>query len=316
MQEDPAVHQKASGTRITGVLALVGVISLVPLAAPGAEGQFLVAPIRLTLTPWGDALVTDYGLERVVHLVPAEGGETADAGGFAVRGKPSGIAWAGGLLFVGNDTTGSVEIHRLHRNGRWQPHGRLGRRGETPRPTDIATDELHRLVFVLAAGDKRVRVFNFQGEVLGSLSASGPETGLLVNPTAVALDPAALEVFVSDYGDPWAGTPPSVRIFGYDGSYRGEISGETEQPGFSFSRPQGLAADRTGHLFLVDSLLGQVLVFDRATGLGLATLGSYGSGDGQLLLPLDVAVDPLTGDVLVTDNRNGRLVVFADPAAP
>lgn len=294
---------------------MVCVISLVPLAAPGAEGQPLVAPIRLTLTPWGDALVTDYGLERVVHLVPAPGGETGDAGGFAVRGKPSGIVWAGGLLLVGNDTTGSIEIHRLHRNGRWQPHGRLGRRGEIPRPTDMAADEQHRLVFILAAGDKRVRVFNFQGEDLGSLPALGQGMGLLVNPTAVALDPAALEVFVSDYGDPWTGTPPSVRIFGYDGTYRGEIPGETVQPGFSFSRPQGLAVDGAGHLFLVDSLLGQVLVFDRATGLGLATLGSYGSGDGQLLLPLDVAVDPLTGDVLVTDNRNARLVVFAGAAA-
>lgn len=314
MQGHLSVHQRASGARIAGLATLL-VFSLLPLATPGVEGQPLVAPIRLTLTPWGDALVSDYRLERVVHI-SAESGEAAEAGGFDVRGKPSGIAWADGLLFVGNDTTSSIEIHRLHRNGRWQPHGRLGRRGESPRPTDIAADERHRLVFVLTAGDKRVRVFNLQGEVLGSLPAAGQGMGQMVNPTAVALDPAALEVFVSDYGDPRTGILPSVRIFGYDGTYRGEISGETEQPGFSFSRPQGLAADGTGHLFLVDSLLGQVLVFDRATGLGLATLGSYGSGDGQLLLPLDVAVDPFTGDVLVTDNRNARLVVFADVAIP
>jgi DNA-binding beta-propeller fold protein YncE len=296
------------------------ILTVLPLllwawAPPPMEGQPLEAPVRLTLTPWGDALVSDYGSERVVHLA-RDGGGPAGAGGFTIRGKPSGLAWAGGLLFVGNDSSGSVEIHRLHRNGRWQPHGRLGRRGGLPWPTDLAADEIHRLIFVLSSGARRVEVFNFQGEALGTLAAAEGETATLVHPTALTADPAAREVYVSDYGDPRVGIFPAVHIFGYDGTRRGEISGETAQPGFAFSRPQGLAADGAGRLFLVDALLGQVLVFDRASGLGITALGSYGSGPGQLLLPLDVALDPATGDVLVTDNRNARLVIFPGAALP
>jgi DNA-binding beta-propeller fold protein YncE len=118
------------------------------------------------------------------------------------------------------------------------------------------------------------------------------------------------EVFISDYGDRDFAEPPSVKIYGFNGSYLGAISGDSGQIGYEFSRPQGLATTDRGEILLVDSLLGQVLVFDRTNLQGMATLGRYGTQPGELRLPLDVVVDEEGEDVHVTNNRLGRIESF------
>ncbi len=112
---------------------------------------------------------------------------------------------------------------------------------------------------------------------------------------------------MSDYGDPsgsfGVNIPARVQIFDYDARDLGGISG-------TFSRPQGLAVDGSGHIFLADAFRGVVLVFDRATGSELKILGGFGSGPGQLFLPWDVVIDGTSKDVFVTSNRPGRVEVF------
>ena len=88
------------------------------------------------------------------------------------------------------------------------------------------------------------------------------------------------------------------------------ISGKAGMMGNRFSKPQGLAVDDAGHIFLVDCWLGYVLVIDRASGGTLKTLGAYGTDPGQLALPLDVVVDLRSKDVAVTNNRPRRIEVF------
>ena len=136
------------------------------------------------------------------------------------------------------------------------------------------------------------------------------QLGGLLNPNALAVKGMTEELFVSDYGDRDFDEPPSVKIYDFDGSYLGAISGDSGQGGYEFSRPQGLAATDKGEILLVDSLLGQVLVFDRASLLGVATLGRYGTEPGELRLPLDVVVDKDGENVHVTNNRPGRIESF------
>jgi DNA-binding beta-propeller fold protein YncE len=292
----------------------LGVVACWVTASSIAQAQSFASPTRLAISPQGEVAVTDYRTSSVVIL---------DAGGLGVKqtieihGKPLGITWVSRRLFVGNDSTSSIEVYaprrRVWRRIRGHVRDRPTRtQGSIPHPTDIAVDESSKLVFVVSGGEKAVKVVDFRGRPLYTLVGPGP--GGLSNPTGIAVDETKREVFVSDYGDPVEGIPASIRIYDYDGNHVAEISGDSGQSGFEFSRPQGLALDDQGHVFQVDSLLGQVLIFDRESLQGLATVGSYGSEAGQLLLPLDVAIDPSTRDLLVTNNRHGRIEVFLEGA--
>ncbi len=88
------------------------------------------------------------------------------------------------------------------------------------------------------------------------------------------------------------------------------ITGMREgQQAQSFGLIRGLAVDKTGNLFVVDSILGQIRVFD-AAGVYQYSFGSSGNGDGQLLYPNGIFVDD-SKRVYVADWANNRVVVWS-----
>ncbi len=129
----------------------------------------------------------------------------------------------------------------------------------------------------------------------------------MTSPTGIAYDPLRSELLVSDYGNPSSRYPARIHVFDTAGNALTAFSGRTG----GFSRPQGMAVagDR---LYVADGMLGSVLVLDRATGARLRALGTFGSGPGRLMLPLDVAVDAADGSIFVTNNRNNRVERFTE----
>jgi DNA-binding beta-propeller fold protein YncE len=258
------------------------------------------APVRIALTSNRDLLVSDYQQQMILRM---DGVNLAIHEAFRAEGRPLAIATdSEGRLYIGNETHQSVEVY--------DPKGRylyeLGfAQGIVKVPNDMAIDASRGLVFVVDSQEKNVKVFDTQGPFRSTISGPGPAPYQLAHPTGIALDEGRREVLVSDYGDPEGGIPPRIQIYDYSGNYLGTISGEDR-----FSRPQGLAVDGSGRIFLVDCLLGQVLAFDRHTGALLKTLGSFGSDPGQLFLPLDLVLDDVSKDVFVTNNRPGRVEVF------
>lgn len=73
--------------------------------------------------------------------------------------------------------------------------------------------------------------------------------------------------------------------------------------------PACLAVDRAGLIYVSDSINHRILVL-QPDGTVARTLGSKGSGPGQLNGPWGVAVDS-RGSVYVADWRNNRIVVYA-----
>jgi DNA-binding beta-propeller fold protein YncE len=268
----------------------------------------LRSPIRLTINDEELIAVTEFAQQKVL-LVDTH--THSVKGTIEVDGKPLGVAWGDGVLYVGNDTLARIEIYGANRSGKWSFLGLLGDEDQSvPGPSDIEFDPSSDRVFVLSAGQKAVLVFTTEGQLLNTIWALPDTAGALRSPTALAVDGMSGELYVSDYGDSDLGEPPSVKIYDFDGGYLGALSGESGQSGFEFSRPQGLAMTDSGLILLADSLLGQVLVFDRASLLGVTTLGSYGTQPGQLRLPLDVVVDEEGEHVHVTNNRLGRIESF------
>lgn len=271
----------------------------------------LYYPFRLAFSPGGNLLVSD---PRLGKIVTVDGKSLKAVRCFPVEGKPLGVAYAKGRIFVGNKTKRCIEVYTQSGKKRYN----IGSRGSIRKPTDIAVDTEADLLFVVDVSDKNVKVFSTKGTFIGSIPTVDPGNLQLTTPTAVAVDAGRGEVYVSDYGDDSLGIAPRVQIFDYNGFLLDTISGEGNGgggmgmgiPSPRFSRPQGLAVDGAGHLFLLDCFAGEILVFDRDSGEHLETLGGYGTDPGQLQLPLDIIFHSKTKDLYVTNNRAASVEVF------
>lgn len=271
-----------------------------------AVSPSLHSPTRLDFTPEGNLLVSDYRL-RMILTVNSKTLEVKNW--FEVDGRPVATAWAKGRILVGNEVTRCIETYT--RSGKKQ--GIIGG-GNHPiyLPQDIAVDSEAEILFAVDGGDKNVKVFSLKGDFIGYIPAEGtdPDHSLLANPTAAALDMVNRWVYVSDYGDTGRGIYPRVQVFDYEGNLTYTISGKAGMFGQRFSRPQGLALNDSGQLFLLDCFAGEILILDPGTGELLKTMAGFGSEPGQLQLPLDLVIDKKTNDIYVTNNRAARIERF------
>jgi hypothetical protein len=67
----------------------------------------LHSPIRLTMTPEGNPLVSDYQLGMIVTV---DRKSLKATGWFPVQGKPLGVAYARGHIYVTNNRSAAIEI--------------------------------------------------------------------------------------------------------------------------------------------------------------------------------------------------------------
>ena len=226
----------------------------------------LHSPIRLTMTPEGNLLVSDHQLRMIVTVDRKTLKATR---WFPVEGRPLGVAYARGHIYVGNTSKKCVEVYARGGKKLYNLNGVI------KQPTDIAIDEKQGLVFVVDGSQKNVKVFNLKGKFIRSFP--GLNSNNLVNPTGITVDPAAEEVFVSDYGDRTKYVYPRIQIFDYNGNLLDTIKGKKGMFGVRFSRPQGLAVDDSGHVFMVDCYSGEIMAFDRYNGHTLKTIAVYGT---------------------------------------
>lgn len=288
----------------------LAILILLPLAALApAQAQYFPSPVRIAEMPTGDLVIADSRRQALVVWNP----ETATV----VReieslGRPVSVAYGWGHFFVGNELTQSVDMLEERKGKLRKILG--GKKFHIQRPSDIALDIENNLVFVTDSATAAVLVFDRRsGDLLRSLPAQGQPP--LYRPTGLFVDTARGEVLVSDFGDR-DNPDASVNIYDYDGILKASIDGSAGCGSFGcsnpyvFSRPQGLAVNSQGHIYVVDSLLSTILVFDRDTQNGVTTIGVKGKGDDQLWLPLDLVIGSAANDLHVTNNRNRRLETY------
>ena len=298
--------------------SLATVLLYLVACASFATAQRLVSPTRIAEGAPGQLLVSDYAAEAI-FVADKQTLQTLWA--IPIKGKPMGVARLGSLMFVGNERTQSVEVYavddaRRKVRLRYTLGPSLSNTGPGffRRPTDIAIDPEFGLVFVLDGGDQLIKVFDTTGIFIRTFPPA--VTNQTVSFVAgIGVDTVQKEILVTDHGNPGAGLAARILVFTYDGTYRrqingnGYVDGSGTQSTLQFARPQGVAADGAGHLFMVDPVLGKMIAFDENNILDADNVGVVKRLDG-FASATDLVIDGATGDIFAVNHKTATVLVF------
>jgi DNA-binding beta-propeller fold protein YncE len=261
-----------------------------------AATDVLEAPIAVTTDAAHRLYVADPGVHGVhvfdfdqskYFLLDSHSDKLLEPAGLAVSQE--------GSLYVSDARLGSISIY----DAKGKFHGYLGkhqRESYFETPVGIAIDTVTGRLYVCDAGRDMVIALDRKGHVVAHFGkrGGGAETGEFRKPTQVATNGSAL--IVLDTGN------QRLQILDMKGHFRSQIKlAEVD-------KNDGLAVDREGNIYVAQSFLNRILVFDR-NGQSLYRLGKNGARAGEFEAPSGLWVDPRDG-LYVADAGNHRVQQF------
>jgi streptogramin lyase len=238
--------------------------------------------------------------------IGAWGTDGSTAGQFV---RPNGVAAAAdGSVYVAD--YGNNRVQHVSASGQvldvWGSAGAGD--GEFDNPRGIAVGAGGD-VYVSDLNNARIQRFSPTGAFKDKWGTPGSANDQLAQPWGIDAD-AAGNIYVADSGN------DRVVKFDADGNFitKWGQSGLGENNA-EFGTIQGLAVNSAGtEVFVADAQARRVKKFD-GSGAFLAQSGPYSptpsSADGAFAAPSQLAVDPITGDVLVADANNNRVQRFS-----
>jgi DNA-binding beta-propeller fold protein YncE len=258
---------------------------------------------------------------------------------------PTGVAVdSHGTIWVADDENNRVDRWRITvlRPTFSSSFGSFGTgNGQFNEPTGIGVNPINGSVVVSDEKNNRVQVFNEKGEFIRTFGSEGTGNGQFKEPRGVAVD-AKGNIWVTDTGN------NRVEEFNEKGEYLAQF-GTTGTGNGQFTSPKGLAVDAKGNIWVADSGNSRVEEFNekreyvRQFSAGTNPIGvavdfkgnvwsdnenetgaieehnekgefvqkfaTRGSGNGQVLNPKRLAIDP-AGDIWVPNAGNNRVDVF------
>jgi YD repeat-containing protein len=177
--------------------------------------------------------------------------------------------------------------------------------GQLKAPGDLAVDGQGNL-WVLDTNNNRVEKFNSKGQYLAQFGSTGSGNGQFKRPAAIAIA-ANDDLLIADAGNTrierFNSKGEYLSQFGSKGSANGQFGGTIIGTG-----PEGLAIDAAGSIWVADTVNGRIEKFN-SKGEFLKSVGSKGTGAGQLTQPMGIAFDA-GGNLWAAEYGNNRLTVF------
>jgi sugar lactone lactonase YvrE len=206
--------------------------------------------------------------------------------------QPSGVAaGAHGKIFVSDSTSGKVFLFDFEKGSVTSLEFKF------KMPFGLAVDSKENL-YVVDRGEPIVRVFSPQLDPLFSFGGKD-----LTEPIRIAVDEERGRIYVSDR------KVHQVKVFTLSGELIQSIGGTApgEIDGY-FYRPNGLAIDRAGNLYVCDHLNARVQVFD-PSGKFLRKFGTRGDLLNNFEAPMGIAFDR-DNRLWIMDLRKGTLLNY------
>lgn len=290
----------------------------------GVEPGQLQSPHGLAIAPDGSLFVADTNNHRIQHFSPD--GVFLNAWGsfgdnnlnndapIGLFNQPGDIALSPDGKYVYVADTWNHRIQKFTADGApvtmWGKslyHVTLGDPFGLWGPRGIAVDSVGR-VYVADTGNKRIVIYDADGNYLSQFGGAGMGPGQLDEPVGIAVDRDG-RVYVADT---W-----NQRIQVFTSSDGGQTWGAVLQwdvsawYGETLENKPLLALDNAGHLFVTDPVAGRILEFT-TEGAFVRGWGEPGTGPGRFGLAAGVAVDPL-GRVWVSDAAQNSVSRFVLP---
>jgi len=295
------------------------VVKLTPqLAFAGAWGGFgakpgqLAFPRALASDPAGNTYVADTANDRVQVFDPQ--GDYLRTIGTSARGPeeltaPRGLATdPAGRLLVSDTVDDRIELYgppTFAYAGLWSVAG--GVSTHFYRPTGIGVDPAGA-VYAVDRGYGRLLKLWGDGTWLSETGGPAAVGGVQLSGNgAVAVSPATHQTLVADSGH------NRVLVFGPEGALQarwgaGEGNGAAGSGPGAFNRPEAIAVDPSGTVFVADAGNDRVVKLS-PSGSVLASWGHTGGAGGSFRSPGGIGLDA-AGDVYVADTNNNRVQVF------
>ncbi len=287
-----------------------------------ADGQFN-APHGIVIAPDGTLFVADTNNNRIQHLSSSgiflnSWGTFADiTKGDAPQGtfnQPWAVAVSPDGNFVYVADTWNHRIQKFTSSGShlkmWgvgiydpattDPFGIWGPRG-------IAVDAQGR-VFVSDTGNKRILIYDPDGNFLQQIGSEGLSIGQFEEPVGITFDSRGYLYVADTWNQRVQAFSHSADEFTYSPQLQWNISGWY---GESLDNKPYIAADSQGNIFVSDPEAYRVLEFS-SNGAFIRTWGDFGVGAENFGLATALAVDSV-GRVWVSDTANNRLMRFTLP---
>lgn len=180
------------------------------------------------------------------------------------------------------------------------------------RSSAVISDAFGKMI-VLNGGSHRILIYGKEGEFLTKFSTFGKDKYKLRLP-------ASFDLAVVGYVDNLGRKKERIQYYIADsmnrrvmvvtekGDFLFAIGAKEEKKAY-FSRPMGIAVDKSGKIYVLDTLTAEVSVFDQEGNFILA-FGQEGDLYEKLYLPFRIAVNDKAKRLLITDQGNNRVMVY------